>query len=318
VARLSIVIPVLKKLKKLEDTLVSVLENRPAHCEIIVVLNEPYDDPYDLAGEVCFLEAPSHAGLVDCLNLGVAASRGSIIHTLGCGLEVTPGWTDAVLPHFECREIAAVTPMVIDRANPEQTLSTGVGYRPGGAAWRMGYRQSLAASLPKLPAYFGPDLMAGFYRKSAFEALGGLCPEFQNNLAGVDLALALHFANQQCLSEPNCRLVADRSDLHDGERLGGGCQAERLFWRWASQMGWFRALAGHTALITNECLESVVRPTTLMRLLGRAWQSVLVPFRGRRVREISAIDISPDPIIAHPHFLQKIEQNRPREISKAS
>ena len=50
-SRLSIVIPVLGSLDGLEDTLVSVLENRPADCQIVVVLNQPYDDPYDLKDE---------------------------------------------------------------------------------------------------------------------------------------------------------------------------------------------------------------------------------------------------------------------------
>lgn len=317
-ARLSIVIPVLGKLKKLEDTLVSILENRPAHCEIVVVLNEPYDDPYELAGEVRFVEAPLHANLIDCLNLGIAASRGSIIHTLGCGVEVAPGWTDAVLPHFERHDVAAVAPRVIDRANPEQTLSTGVGYRPGGAAWRLGWRQSTESALPHLPEFFGPDLIAGFYRKSALEAVGGICPEFSGPLAGVDLALTLHFANQPCITEPNCRLVADRPDLPEGERLGGGCNAERLFWRWARRIGWFRTGAGHAALIINECLESIVRPTTLLRLFGRAWESMSLPFRGRRASKPAEIGIPQDAVIARPHFKQPLEQKHPMEISKAS
>ena len=60
--RLSIVIPVLGNVEGLEDTLVSVLENRPVDCQIVVVLNRPYDDPYDLKDEVCFVEAPPGAG----------------------------------------------------------------------------------------------------------------------------------------------------------------------------------------------------------------------------------------------------------------
>ena len=281
------------------------------------MLNEPYDDPYELAGEVCFVEAPSRANLVDCLNLGIAASRGSIIHTLGCGVEVTPGWTDAVLPHFERHDVAAVAPRVIDRANREQSLSIGVGYHPGGAARRSGYRRSLGSLLPRPPEYFGPDLIAGFYRKSALEAVGGLYPEFSGHLAGVDVALAMNFADQSCILEPNCRIFADRADLPEGERLGGGCEAERLFWRWARRMGWFRAGAGHAALIIEECLESIVRPTTLPRLFGRVWESMSVPFRGRREWAPAEIGIPQDAVIARPHFNQH-EQHRPMEISKAS
>jgi hypothetical protein len=317
VARLSIVIPVLGKLKKLEDTLVSVLENRPAHCEIVVVLNEPYDDPYELAGEVSFIQAPLRAKLVPCLNLGIAASCGSIIHTLGCGIEVSPNWTDSVLSHFDRSDVSAVSPWIIDRSNIEQTLSTGVGYRPGGAAWRVGYQKSIEAPL-SLPKYFGPDLLAGFYRKSALEAVGGLCPQFPGHLAGVDLALALHFAEGQCVVESNCRILADKDDLLEGERLGGGYRAERLFWRWAGRMGWFRAGMGHTGLVLNECFESIVRPTNLLRLCGRAWGTFSVPFAGRDEPEQVRIENSQDSVIACPHFRQSNTPVRPREISKAS
>ncbi len=317
-ARLSIVIPVLGKLKKLEDTLLSVLENRPAQCEIIVVLNEPYDDPYELAGEVCFIQAPLHADLVECLNLGVASSRGSIVHTLACGAEVTPGWTGAVLEHFARNEVAAVAPWLIDRSDRKQSLSTGVGYRPGGAAWRIGYRRSLDSSLPQLPDYFGPDLVAAFYRKSAWEAVGGLCLAFTGYVAGADMALALRLVDRQCVREPNCRILADRSDLPEGERLGDGCEAERLFWRWARRMGWFRAIAGHAVLIFNECMESVVHPTTLVRLFCRIRESIMIPFRSQCTSEPGASGIPQDSVIARPHFRQTLDQQRSMEISKAS
>ena len=71
VARLSIVIPVLRQLDRLEDTLISVLENRPPDCQIVVVLNEPYNDPYALSGEVCFIQAAAGSSFADVLNLGI-------------------------------------------------------------------------------------------------------------------------------------------------------------------------------------------------------------------------------------------------------
>jgi hypothetical protein len=46
VPRLSIIIPVLGSSTRLESTLVSVLENRPPDCEILVLLGAPYDDPF--------------------------------------------------------------------------------------------------------------------------------------------------------------------------------------------------------------------------------------------------------------------------------
>jgi hypothetical protein len=296
VVRLSIVIPVLGKLKKLEDTLVSVLENRPAQCEIVVVLNEPYDDPYELAGEVSFIEAPLRAGLVDCLNRGIAASRGIIVHTLGCGTEVTPLWTDAVLPHFERSEIASVTASVFDRANPERLLSRGVGYHPGGAAWRLGFRQAPMVSPSPLPAYFGPDPVAGFYRRCVLEAAGGFCPDLQNHLAGVELALVLQFAGHRCVEEPNCRIVADRT----------------------RRMGLFRACLGHAGLLTEECLESIVQPTTLGRLFGRMWETMRTPLRKRIASRPKEMRPAQDSVIACPHFLNSLDRNCPPKVSKAS
>ena len=56
--RLSIIVPLMGDLKRFEDTLVSVLENQPEQSEVVVVLNGPYDDPYDLRSEVKFVEAP--------------------------------------------------------------------------------------------------------------------------------------------------------------------------------------------------------------------------------------------------------------------
>ena len=113
--RLSIIIPLLGDPAQLDDTLVSVLENRPANCEILVVHNEPYDDPYGLAGEVRFLAAAPGAALAECLNLGLRASRAAVVHVLSCGVEVSPGWAEAAIRHFRDAEVAAVAAVVLSR-----------------------------------------------------------------------------------------------------------------------------------------------------------------------------------------------------------
>ena len=58
IPRLSIVIPMTTGAGDLEDTLVSVLENRPDESEIVVVLARPYADPWNLRDEVRFVQAP--------------------------------------------------------------------------------------------------------------------------------------------------------------------------------------------------------------------------------------------------------------------
>jgi hypothetical protein len=318
VVSLSIVIPVAGTIDKLEDTLVSVLENRPAHCEVVVVLNERYDDPYELAGEVRFVEAPAHADVLECLNGGIAASRGTIVHTLTCGMEVTPGWTDAAMPHFERPDVGAVAAKIVDRNDRRQTLSTGVAYKAGGKAWRSVSFDSTDFSRTPPRAYHGPDFLAGFFRRSALEAVGGLARGFPTDLASVDLAMALQTANQQCVIESSCCVLADGADFPAGQRLTGGAHAERLFWRWARRTGWLRAGTGHVALLANECLEGIVRPVTLLGLLGRAWAMVRLPLRGRNEFSLPDMTTQEASVITHPHFRTWASPTWPEEISKAS
>ena len=305
VLRLSILIPVLSNLKKLEDTLVSILENRPANSQIVVVLNEPYADPYQLRDEVCFVEASRDADLIESINCGLAKCRAPIIHILSCGMEVSPGWTDSVLPHFADPTIAAVAPLVLQRRDGNKVISAGVGYRASGAVKRVGFGKSPAQASLEKEQFFGADILAAFFRRSAWDAVNGLNPAVKGHLAGVDLALALHFTGLRCTSEPACRMYAELDDAVGAGRLGGGRAAERLFWTWASRMGWLRALSGHAVLLIEECLESVVRPSTLLNLCGRAWEVFRFPMHKRVERKaIRSSSTSAHPI-APPHFAAK-------------
>jgi hypothetical protein len=305
VPRLSILIPVLNKLKKLEDTLISILENRPANCQIVVVLNEPYADPYQLRDEVCFVKAALDADLIESINFGLANCRAPIVHILTCGMEVSPGWTDAVLPHFADPEVAAVAPLVLQRRDRKKVVSAGVGYRAGGSVRRLGFGKSPAEALLEKEYFFGADILAAFYRRSAWDAVCGLNPSIEGHLSGVDMALALHFAGFRCASEPECKMYADPEDVVGAGPLGKGRSAERLFWTWASRMGWVRSLSGHAALLTAECLESLVRPSTFLHLCGRAWEALRFPMRKQGVRTaIRPYSGAPHPI-APPHFAAK-------------
>jgi hypothetical protein len=302
VAGLSIIIPVLNKLTRLEDTLVSVLENRPPHCEIVVVLNEPYADPYQLRDEVCFVDAPSRANLVKSINVGLSVCQSPIIHVLSCGMTVSPGWTDAVLPHFNDPKVAAVAPLVLQKENQGKIVSAGVSYQSGGAAKRMAYGKSKAEGLVKNGHIFGADILAAFYRRSAWDAVGGLNPTMGGHLSGIDLALALDFAGFQCKCESECKIYVSLEDVVGGKRLAGGAAEERLFWTWAHKMGWYRAMAGHAVLIVKELMECMIRPSMLLRLGGRFWETVLSPLRSRYERKM----IEPKSYGAHhiaaPHF----------------
>jgi hypothetical protein len=305
VFRLSILIPVLNKLKKLEDTLVSILENRPVNCQIVVVLNEPYADPYQLCGEVCFVQAAADSDLVESINFGLAKCRAPIVHILTCGMEVSPGWTDAVLPYFADPKIAAVAPLVLQRRDRKKVVSAGVGYRAGGAARRLGFGKSPEKALLEKKSFFGADILAAFYRRSAWDAVCGLNPEMEGHLIGVDLALALHFAGFRCARAPGCEMYADPEDALGAGRLGAGRAAERLFWTWAPKMGWLRSHSGHAALLAAECLDSLIHPGMFLHLCGRVREALQFPMRKQWTRTT----VKPYMAVAHPisppHFAVK-------------
>jgi hypothetical protein len=270
VPRLSCVIPAVGTTQDLETTLVSVLEKRPDDCEIIVVLNRSYADPYGLKDEVRFVEMIG-AGMAACATLGIQISEGEIVHVLAAGVEVADGWVEAVLPHFDDPEVAAVTPVIRDAARPECVLAAGVKYHPGG-------KRGLCTKLPRTSSgsgdALGPTIDAAFYRKSALRSLGdGLPVNLGDGLADIDLALGLAYAGLSNVVEPECFVFAER--LTPAERSGfrAGLFAERLFLRNLPCTGWLPAFALHGLTVVGELLHSFNSGTTLTQLAGRlaAW-----------------------------------------------
>ncbi len=227
----------------METGLVSVLENRPPACEVLLVLNGPYGNPYELDDEVRFLTAPPAAPWTESCNLGVAEAAGEIVHLLMPGVEVTADWTSAALRHFRSPDVAAVTPLVLDRRRTGRVMAAGVGYRAGRRVVSGRYRaEDQVARLSATPIV-GPSCLAGFYRKSYFTAVGGFEPAVGDELADVDLGLRLQKAALRAVIEPESvvRAVPPKK-LPSGFRRG--LCTERLLLRSADSLGKM-ALRGH-------------------------------------------------------------------------
>jgi hypothetical protein len=309
VLRLSIVIPVPGDQKLLDDTLVSVLENRPANCELLVVHNRPYSDPYDLAGEVQFLQAPRRAGFVECINLGLAASRAPVVHLLTCGVEVCPGWADAALRHFRNPEVASVTPVVLHHNDRQTLISAGLGYRAEGIAWRLGQGRSVPQLDAEPDGLCGPDALAAFYRRSALESVGGFSSSAVGTLAAIDVALSLRHAGFRTVVEPKCQAKVDAAIVRDKPGFRHGRDAERLFWQWAGAHGRARSLAAHTALVAGECVIGLWHPPMLMHLTGRALGVICVALGKRLAKTSEAANVDNPSILTSPHFAAPSNQD---------
>ncbi len=305
--RLSIVIPPDKDIALLEATLVSVLENRPDDCQITVVLNDVYDDPYDLRGEVRFVQAPVGAGRVTCLNAGIVEGDSPFVHILACGVEVAPGWADEALARFDDPGVAAVAPLLLDRDDPDVVVSAGMSYRAGGAVQLLG-RQAARAAVSQYPlAVPAPDTRAAFYRRSALDLVGPLQGKVDDRLAALDVAMTLEHVGLRCATEPQCRVYASASELPRANGFRRALEAERTFWRWAPRAGWPWSLVAHAAVVAGECCTSFPRPAMLAKLAGRTLGSLCFGIGShrrnhRRVVQLAEQAQAPRHAPGKPHF----------------
>jgi hypothetical protein len=243
--RLSIVVPMTTDTQSLEETLVSVLENRPDDAEIIVVLARPYADPWNIRDEVRFMKAPAGAGLVACVNLGIAASRAPVIHVLAAGWRATSGWTDAPLAILEAGEAGAVAPMA---ASNGRAVASGVRYGGGG-------RRRCHASNP-----MSPSLDVGFWRADVLEKAGrGFTLTCGDHYADADMAVTLDRMGCPVVTEPSSRVVRGEP-RRPGNPFLAGLHAERLFWRSLVGQAFLPALFLH-------CLE-IIRHAAARAPLG--------------------------------------------------
>ena len=273
VLRLSILIPVLGKLDLLEQTLVSVLENRPDRTEILVVVNDQYDDPYHLEGEVRFVAAPHGAGLADCVNSGVAAARAPIVHLLGCGTTVHEGWAELPLGHFRDPHVGAVAPLVLRRWSREaepRVVSAGLDYQAAGIRVCRGAGRLANGQYDAATPVLGPSASAAFYRKACLDELF-TCFDAQlgDRLADVDLALRLRRAGHLAVCEPRSRVEVHAASSSHSSPLAESRFAERLFWRHLDRSRAWGTKLMHFLTIVGESATGLPFPRALTQPIGR-------------------------------------------------
>lgn len=265
--RLSIVIPCLGGAAEFDETLVAVLQNRPARSEVLVVHTQPYDDPYGLKDEVQFIRVSGKPNLAQLANTGVQAAAGEIVHILGCRMNVLEGWTDAAVAHFSEHDVAAVSPLVVDAVHG-QVAAAGVNYGLAGSRKIVGQGIEIKNTrrISKLQAA-GPTLDAGFYRRETLLALGGW-EEVLGEAADVDLAQTLAALEQRTVLVTDC-VIHERTPA---SRLGGfsyGRAIERLFWRQTSVRSRGLAIMLHTLAVLSDFVLRIPKKDAVATLIGR-------------------------------------------------
>jgi len=273
VPRLTIIIPSPHAPEHFEDTLASVLQNRPQDCEVIVAHGHSYADPYGLRGEVRFLQVSGNPQITDLLNSGLEAARGTIVHTLACGTSVEEGWADAALEHFEDEEVASVTPLLVDTRDPSQVITAGVGHSSLGTRQLLGKGKLSRECRGLASRVQGPVLAAGFYRRSVLIALGGFATNLGDELADLDFALSAKALGMCTNLETGSRVLANDEAtqsilLCNPRSFAAGRQAERLFWRHQSQFGSVASVL-HPMAVAGETVLNLTSLAGIGRFLGR-------------------------------------------------
>jgi len=282
--RLSVVIPA-ADVADLEATLVSVLENRPHDCDIVVALGVPYDDPWNIGEEVTFVEPSRGAGLVGCITAGAAAATGDVIHVLAAGWLATEGWTDAALSHFTRPEVAAVVPLGVSQGDRTQPVSAGIRRTPGGRSVPVVPRVVDGTfALRRPPA--APALEAGFWRGDFLRDVG-FSAACGDALAAADMVAALASSSSEVVFEPSSRIVAGPIPRGESAFLSG-VHAERLFWRSLSSVPLVPAVVGHAAEVLRHAAATAPLGTVGM-LAGRLVGLFGIGSAIGRMRQLAAL-----------------------------
>jgi hypothetical protein len=289
VPRLSIVIPCLGGAAEFEGTLVSVLQNRPADCEVLVLHAEPYDDPYALRGEVQFIHAAADT-LVGLLNNALQRAAGEILHIIGCGVEMTEASIVSAVPHFDDPEVAAVSP-VIQSADGANIVAAGVRWSLGGARRVVADRRLLLPGTARLRAAItGPTLAAAFYRRDVVAALDGFDASVGDGLADVEMALAIQQLGRLHICEPASRFLLSGNSLrtNGAGAFARGRTCERLFWRYAHCRGLVASLLCHPLAALWTTVTESAQLSSIAALAGRASATIEFGNSGRNERRLAA------------------------------
>lgn len=295
---LSIVIPTPSDTAALEETLLSVLENRPDHCEVVVALGCDYGDPWNLVEEVRFVRAPGR-GLVGCTAAGIEASSGSVVHVLAAGWRATPGWTDRPVALLsEDAGVGAVIPLEVSADDQARVVGAGIEVRRGGrrvALERPGRGQARAigadgrvgARRPRGPVT-GPRLEAGFWRGDVVRDDGpgfeGVCGE---RLADADLAVELSARGLAAVVAEEARVIAGAEKAREGA-FRAGLHGERLFWRSLAGRAVVPGLLAHAVEVVRHAVATAPFGTLAM-LAGRLWAALEVGAYRPRHRRLLAL-----------------------------
>ncbi len=279
IPRLSIVVPVGQSLTAFETTLISVLENRPENCEVLVCHDGRYDDPFDLQDEVKFVVGASNA-LVELTRVGASAAMGRFVHVIADGIKATEGWTDAAIEKFESFDVGIVAPVIRSEA-------TG---RIVAAGWHDGADRlckPFAAGKSDTPKpnrkKIGAMIQASFWRRDLLSSLADAFDSNDITESSYAYEWLAREAGWRCVMASESELRVEDDAIADLQPSLGRGRRLRAIRHCFSQGGWSSSI--QASMVAG--LSNLVRPSMWMESLGQA----LAPISESKMNDRLRVDM---------------------------
>lgn len=266
--RLSVLIPVAGRLSYLEDTLLSVLEAQGEGCRVIVVLDEPYADPWGLKEELRFIEAGPGCPVGRAIQLGLAEVETPITFILPSGHEVDPHWAEQAVEVFRDERVGAVVPLVVRHDSPGVVTAAGMGYRQD-----VGRLVPLQAGVSCENTVFArrtqilPHPAGAFFRTDCLREID-LDPELGEEWILPAAGQGVQLAGYRTLLEPSSR-VRSRNFARAADAFRDARDAEAFFWHWWDGTPSLPAAARHVGQLLGRAVAALPRGEFLAELSGR-------------------------------------------------
>lgn len=183
--RLTIIVPSAGDPVAFENTLASILQNRPVDCDVVVAQRSPYDDPYELSGEVEFPVYGGARDVVELANAALADADSEFVHLLQCGIEVEEEWWTAAAPAFDDEEVVAVAPLW-HRGGDHHDYVLGEQWSRRGRRRIVRRRRAVVRQRDRI---LFPTFAAGFYRTDWLRSIGGFSTPVPVDLTAVATGL---------------------------------------------------------------------------------------------------------------------------------
>ncbi len=193
--RLSTIIPHRGNTLALENTILSVLENQTDDCEVILVHDGSYSDPYNLSDELLIIEEQTD-NPVTLLNVGLMAACSPTICVLTPGATLQNGtWITAAKQINSARGVGSVAVETLCGSNSTFGISAK-------ATKDSSYLQRGTVDQKRQAAVAGPSLTAGFYDRKTLLALDGWNEQLSWENADIEMALLMDRLGIHCELAP--------------------------------------------------------------------------------------------------------------------